>query len=535
MQDSISKESLYSSAFHGREGAIKEFQNRLVLLNHAATCQSSNNRPFPKPCRGFPSCYEMVQLLNHVNSCEVKECNFPSCVSTRYLLAHNKSCLKDDCIICKPLKDSIKRKNERNKNVVTVLKRKRVGENGSFVDEVSPLSTPRLESDVERKRAADHATSGESESDTASQLSNNLYNALAYECFDEILETMNECLNIPDDFSIPLPSPPMQSVPELQLQPQQPLPQQSQQQSSSSQSQNSPNTLPPQAPAIMRRPIPTLPLHLVAANNVIHHGSSSQPNSQRFPPTNASDFPDLSPRILIGPFSQMGTNSPRLSPPPASLPLQQALGNSPRIQSPVIPQQQLQQKQQQIGISPRLSPVPPHHQQQQQAHIIGLSPRIIELQRSHSYHDDNNDDDSQDTPRKRYKSPRVPIPVLPLQSLGAFSVIPQSQTTILSARNIHNTSNSNTARSIIVQESAIPVGVGHTSSTATSSSENSFRDYHCAKCTTEIGNGYRYYCEVCRINLCMKCFHCEDGGQPHEHPIRAIKIDALNAMINQLL
>lgn len=327
-----------------REGAIREFQNRLVLLHHAANCPYSN-MAVPKPCRGFPSCSEMVLLLRHVNNCELKECPVPHCVSTRYLLTHSRSCVKDSCIICKPLKESIRRKNERSKQVVTVLKRKR--EDGyASMDEVSPLSTPRydltprlstpryestsrlstprydstprldvsprLETEMDeeerRRRRVDRVqgvTSGESESDTASQISSTIYQALASEVLameqsEDGLDSMNDCLNI----------------------------------------------------------------------------------------------------------------------------------------SPQLIQQHQQQQQQQQSASLRRPPI---------------------------------------------------VPLLPLASIrSSYSSLPSPA-------------------------SPNPLS------------------FHCFKCSATMLSGYRYFCEICNANLCTDCFHCEGSMLPHEHPVRAMKIDSFPA------
>mmetsp|Transcript_28091 Transcript_28091/g.30693 ORF Transcript_28091/g.30693 Transcript_28091/m.30693 type:complete len:384 (+) Transcript_28091:69-1220(+) len=320
-----------------REGAIREFQNRLVLLHHAANCPFSNGTS-PQPCRGFPSCFEMVQLLKHVNNCELRECAVPHCVSTRYLLTHSKTCVKEECIICRPLKESIKRKSERSRQVVTVVKRKR--EDGYMsMEEVSPLSTPRFESDVEeedrRKKRIEaysvHAnTSGESESDTASQISSTLYQAfasdLAMEQSDDVLDSMNECLNISPQF--------------------------------------------------------------IQQQNHHHHQAFQQNQTQR---------------------------------------------QHHQQPSPVLQQQ-----------VPRQTPIVP---------TLPLS----SLTNSHS------------------------PPIAPLSS--------------------NSTSNS------------LP--------------------YSCYKCRTGIPMGYRYYCESCQINICMDCFHCADTPLPHEHPVRAIKVESIQQNVYQ--
>ncbi len=173
-----------------RDQAILEFQNRLVLLHHAANCPFSNGTA-PKTCRGFPSCFEMVQLLKHVNNCELLDCAVPHCVSTRYLLTHSKTCVKEECIICKPLKESIKRKNERSRQVVTVEKRKR---------ELSPLTSPQSASLGEENRRQNIIEVKRKKVD----LSTADYRIVADSIFaEDFLSTCHVCAPPPDDdFSI---------------------------------------------------------------------------------------------------------------------------------------------------------------------------------------------------------------------------------------------------------------------------------------------------------------------------------------------
>lgn len=120
-----------------RESAIQEFQQRLVLLHHASKCEESDELSLGR-CRVSPHCRDMRALWDHVNSCSTQDCQYPHCISTRFLLAHYYKCEDITCMICKPLKESIKRIQKRTRAIVHVP-RKSV-ENES--DE-SPMVSPR--------------------------------------------------------------------------------------------------------------------------------------------------------------------------------------------------------------------------------------------------------------------------------------------------------------------------------------------------------------------------------------------------------
>lgn len=102
-----------------RQAAINEFQQRLVLLNHASKCTETVH------CAISPRCLEMQTLWKHINSCADDCCTFPHCVSTRYLYSHSTSCTNQGCIICKPLKESIQRVEKRKHQTVSFVPKKK--------------------------------------------------------------------------------------------------------------------------------------------------------------------------------------------------------------------------------------------------------------------------------------------------------------------------------------------------------------------------------------------------------------------------
>lgn len=146
-QQSEQKQSLPSQPTQNRESAIQEFQQRLVLLNHASKCEGGK---FGR-CRITPYCQSMRALWLHVNHCNEQNCSYTSCISTRFLLAHYYKCLDDMCMICKPLKDSITRSYNRTRCIVRMPLRRTFDR--YEVDE-SPLGSPR-EGFMARERETD--------------------------------------------------------------------------------------------------------------------------------------------------------------------------------------------------------------------------------------------------------------------------------------------------------------------------------------------------------------------------------------------
>ena len=129
---------------HTRNQAIQDFQQRLVLLYHASTCCYSNDQP-RRPCRASPRCFDYVQLLRHCQSCECVDCIVPHCVSTRYLLVHRNNCQSDQCVVCKPLRESIERRQTRENKVVKIASIRSRADFETSSEEISEssASTPR--------------------------------------------------------------------------------------------------------------------------------------------------------------------------------------------------------------------------------------------------------------------------------------------------------------------------------------------------------------------------------------------------------
>ncbi|RYG96998.1 hypothetical protein EON65_53525, partial [archaeon] len=134
--DSEQSELSNNTQTEQREAAIKEFQQRLVLLHHASRCDQEDRGR----CRITPYCAEMKALYQHVNACNVQQCTYTHCVSTRFLLSHYYKCSENpDCQICKPLKDNILRIYKRNRSIIHVPPLRR----SVMEDPDSPMVTPR--------------------------------------------------------------------------------------------------------------------------------------------------------------------------------------------------------------------------------------------------------------------------------------------------------------------------------------------------------------------------------------------------------
>ena len=90
---------------------IRHKQQRLLLLRHASRCQHE-----PGTCPVTPHCASMKKLWEHIAHCKNQQCKVQHCLSSRYVLSHYRRCRNPRCPSCGPVRDSIRRSTEREKN-----------------------------------------------------------------------------------------------------------------------------------------------------------------------------------------------------------------------------------------------------------------------------------------------------------------------------------------------------------------------------------------------------------------------------------
>jgi hypothetical protein len=86
-----------------RDIVIAQQQQRLVLLHHAKICASPLGQ-----CPDTPRCAKMKEVWMHIQNCREKECPFPHCTSSRNVLSHFHRCRCTTCLVCPPVRDTIR-------------------------------------------------------------------------------------------------------------------------------------------------------------------------------------------------------------------------------------------------------------------------------------------------------------------------------------------------------------------------------------------------------------------------------------------
>lgn len=89
---------------------IRHKQQRLLLLRHASRCQYEAGK-----CPVTAHCASMKKLWEHIAHCKNQQCSVQHCLSSRYVLSHYRRCKDPNCPACGPVRESIRKSNEREK------------------------------------------------------------------------------------------------------------------------------------------------------------------------------------------------------------------------------------------------------------------------------------------------------------------------------------------------------------------------------------------------------------------------------------
>lgn len=134
---------------------VRLAQKHILMLRHAAKCCHTGSIP----CPVISNCLEMKKLWTHVLSCNDTACQVKKCHSTKSLLSHYYSCENGDrCLVCGPVKKSIR----RNANAHRLIVNQNHIKNGTpkdhkrnfnvCIDLVSEGCTERCDQSIERRR-----------------------------------------------------------------------------------------------------------------------------------------------------------------------------------------------------------------------------------------------------------------------------------------------------------------------------------------------------------------------------------------------
>lgn len=90
--------------------ALKQHQQRLLLLQHASKCTVTHG----ETCKATPHCSTFKTLWQHVLSCKDDRCTTKHCVSSRHVLSHYSKCKQTDCQVCGPVRSAVRAESKKN-------------------------------------------------------------------------------------------------------------------------------------------------------------------------------------------------------------------------------------------------------------------------------------------------------------------------------------------------------------------------------------------------------------------------------------
>ena len=88
---------------------ILKQQRMLLFLRHCAKCSDPS-------CQYKDNCKVGKDLWQHIMACINPSCKHPRCVHSRELLRHYQSCQQDNCPICGPVKEFVKKNSQQTPN-----------------------------------------------------------------------------------------------------------------------------------------------------------------------------------------------------------------------------------------------------------------------------------------------------------------------------------------------------------------------------------------------------------------------------------